>query len=136
MSVKKQSVRVLIADDVFDSRQLLTRLLCQLINAETREASTGVVALSQFRTFQPHITFMDIDMPERDGLDILKEIRQTDTQSFIIVVSGLGRIDKVQQAIALGVDGFIVKPFSAQRIVDVLRKYAAKSETPDLLGME
>lgn len=119
-------LRVLIADDDFGSRQLLGRLLNQFTRAQVCEARNGREAVEQFRLWSPDISFLDIDMPERDGLDVLAEIRSTGAPAFVVMVSALGSLAKVQQALELGVKGFIVKPYSARRVVDTLRRYAAE----------
>jgi YesN/AraC family two-component response regulator len=59
-----------------------------------------------------------------NGLTALKEIRAIDEQAYLVIVSGHGSLEKVQQALALGVAGFVVKPFSSKRMAEVLRKFA------------
>ena len=128
--------KILIADDAFDSRQLLSRLLSRLVNADIHEARHGLAASQEYRLTRPQITFLDIDMPERDGMAVLKEIRDIDPNAFVVMVSAHSAIDKVQEAIAMGIGGFVVKPYSAQRIVDVLNKYVSESGDAELLRPE
>ena len=125
--------KILIADDAFDSRQLLTRLLGRLADADVHEARDGVAANQEYLITRPQITFLDIEMPERNGLDVLREIRRGDPQSFVVIVSGFGALERVQAAIELGVNGFVVKPYSERRILDVLRKYVAETGDSGLL---
>lgn len=119
--------RILIADDFFDSRQLLAKMLQQLVDADIHEARDGAAASDEFRLVRPQITFLDIEMPARNGMLVLQEIRALDAKAFVVMVSGLSALETVRQAIALGVGGFVVKPYSAQRILDVLRKYVAET---------
>lgn len=125
--------RILIADDAFDSRQLLSRLLRQFVDADIHEARNGLVASQEYRMTRPQLVFLDIDMPERDGMEVLKEIRQEEPDAFVVMVTGFSAVEKVQEAIALGVGGFVVKPYSAQRILDVLHKYVAETGDAALL---
>jgi DNA-binding NtrC family response regulator len=115
--------RIVVADDSFDSRQILVRLLGQYVDAEIVEARNGVDAWTAYQRVQPQLTFLDIDMPGRDGLDVLSEIRASDPKAFVVLVSGLGAVEAVMKAITLGAGGFVVKPYAAQRILDVLLKY-------------
>jgi len=115
--------RILIADDAFDSRQLLARLLHQCVRAEVIEVRDGLAAIERFELIKPQITFLDIDMPGLDGMQVLERIRVVDPKAFVVMVSGSGAIKNVQAALALGVSGFVVKPYRPQRIVDMLHKY-------------
>ncbi|MGM9486736.1 response regulator transcription factor [Ideonella sp. YS5] len=119
-------LKVLAADDNFASRQWLARLLRQLAPVELREVRDGREALEAFHLARPDVVFLDIDMPELDGMQVLKEIRQADPQAFVVMVSALSSAAKVQQALELGVSGFIVKPYSAQRVVDILHRLASR----------
>ncbi len=119
--------RILIADDAFDSRQLLARFLHQCVRAEVIEVRDGLAAIERFELIKPQITFLDIEMPRFDGMQVLERIRAVDPKAFVVMVSGSGAIKNVQAALALGVNGFVVKPYRPQRIVDMLHKYRAES---------
>lgn len=118
---------ILVADDSFDSRQLLTRLLGQHVDAEIVEVRNGQDAIEEFERLRPDLTFLDIDMPDRSGIDVLREVRAGAPTAFVVMVTGVSSAQKVQEALALGVGGFVVKPYSARRIFDVVRKYEAES---------
>ena len=117
-------LRILIADDTPAIREILTRMLRQSVDAQHFEARNGHEAVREYRAKLPHLVFLDIDMPGSDGLTALKEIRSIDPQAYVVIVSGHGSLEKVQQALALGVAGFVVKPFSSKRIAEVLEKFA------------
>jgi YesN/AraC family two-component response regulator len=119
-----RQLRILIADDTPAIREVLTRMLRQLVEAQHFEARNGHEAVREYRAKLPHLVFLDIDMPGSDGLTALKEIRAIDEQAYVVIVSGHGSLEKVQQALALGVAGFVVKPFSSKRMAEVLRKFA------------
>jgi two-component system, chemotaxis family, chemotaxis protein CheY len=125
--------KILIADDTFDGRQLLSRLLAQFTNADVAESRDGLAAWTDYQVRRPEITFLDIEMPEINGIDVLRQIREADPKAFVVMVSGFSAIEKVQEAIALGIGGFVVKPYSPQRILDLLRKYAAETGDSALL---
>lgn len=130
---RRQEVKVLVADDAFDSRQWLTRLLRQFMRVHLIEARDGLEAIEAFRLLSPDIMFLDIDMPEKDGLAVLKDIRDVGSPAFVVIVSAHGGAAKVSEAVSLGVNGFVVKPYSARRILEILELYAAQVGQPGLL---
>jgi YesN/AraC family two-component response regulator len=119
-----KTLRILIADDTPAIREILARMLRQSVDAQLYEARNGPDALREYHARLPHLTFLDIDMPGADGLTVLKEIRSCDPEAFVVIVSGHGSLQKVQEAVTLGVAGFVVKPFSGRRIAEMLRKFA------------
>lgn len=121
--------RILIADDAFGSRQLLARILHPYVRVRVVEARDGVEAVEMFRSSGPRLTFLDIDMPGMDGMAVLRQIREIDPKAFVVMVSACGSVTQVRDALALGIGGFVVKPYSTQRILDVLRRY--KTATGD-----
>jgi CheY-like chemotaxis protein len=128
--------RVLIADDDHANRELLRRMLQQLTTAELHVANDGAAALEAYRDLKPQVSFLDINMPAMDGFAVLEQIRQADPEAFVVMVSGHSGADTVQKALKQGVGGYIVKPFSAQRIADTLARYVAKSGDGRLLRNE
>lgn len=88
-----------------------------------REARNGQEALAMWQTSRPRVTFLDIDMPEMDGLATLAQIRQQQPDAFVAIVSGRSSTDNVRAALTNGASGFVVKPYKPQRILDVLERY-------------
>jgi len=118
---------ILVADDTGDSRQLLVRLLQKCTTAQIVEARNGADAVDAFNRFRSPLVFLDIDMPEMDGMAALNKIRAIEQSSFCVMVTGLSSAKNVNQALAEGANAFVVKPYSAGRIADVLRKYEKHS---------
>jgi two-component system chemotaxis response regulator CheY len=119
-------IRVLVADDSGDSRQLLVRILREFVHADVVEARTGSDAWAHYMRMAPHMTFLDIDMPGRSGIEILGDIRRADSNAFVVMISGMSATANVMEAITLGACGFVVKPYAPIRILGVLEKYAAE----------
>ncbi len=111
-----QPLHILVADDAVESRQLLVRLLQRFTRGRMFlsivEVRNGVQALSAFRSHSPGLVFLDLDMPEMDGLSVLREIRALDDRAFIVIVSGVSSAKNVNEALALG-----PAPSSSNRIV-------------------
>jgi two-component system chemotaxis response regulator CheY len=119
--------RILVADDDHMTRQLLIRLLREFTRAELHEARDGPGALERFQTVRPQLTLLDIDMPGLDGMAVLEQIRAADPSAYIVMVTGVSKVELVRKALDLGVGGFVVKPYSAQRIADILGRYVQRT---------
>ena len=65
---------------------------------------------------------MDIIMPEMNGIDAVRKIMECDSTARIVMVSALGQQALVQEAITSGAKDFLIKPFNAARVVEVIAK--------------
>ena len=74
-------------------------------------------ALKKYAEEKPDMVFMDITMPNMDGLQALKKIREDDPNAKIVMCTAMGQEGMVVDAIKSGARDFIVKPFNADRIV-------------------
>ena len=115
--------RVLIADDVEEMRELLKATIEPLGCSVDAEAEDGMEALRLIVTIQPDIVFLDINMPVKSGLDVLAEMKTMDLKVFPVIVSGHSTVSNVQEAIQLGARGFVVKPYSTEKIQQILEKF-------------
>jgi two-component system chemotaxis response regulator CheY len=121
---------VLIADDSGPSREILSAILRNFVRGlKLTEARNGVDALESWKELNPRITMLDLDMPGMDGLAALQRIRAADPGAFVAIVSGRSSSDNVRQSLELGANGFVVKPYKPQRILDVLQRYATLKGT-------
>ncbi len=89
---------------------------------EIQFAKTGRSVIELAESFRPDIAIMDIQMPGINGIDAMKEIRQTNNNVIFIVVSAYDRFNYAKEAIQLGVMDYITKPMERKRIVSVLRQ--------------
>jgi two-component system chemotaxis response regulator CheY len=84
------------------------------------EASNGKEAVEKFIQLHPDLVTMDIVMPEIDGIQAVREILNADPAAKIVMCSALGQEPLVIESIAAGARDFIVKPFSAEKVLKVL----------------
>lgn len=84
------------------------------------EASNGKEAVQKFNQLHPDLVTMDIVMPEIDGIQAVREILYADPAAKIVMCSALGQEPLVIESIAAGARDFIVKPFSAEKVLKVL----------------
>lgn len=116
-------VEALIADDVRLMRQLLIRLLREQGLTKIEAVGDGHKAIAYFFRYQPHMVFLDIDMPGLDGLAALKQIKQWSPECFVCMISANSTLVNVKEAKAHGVDAFLVKPVSPLNLKRVLALY-------------
>ena len=83
-------------------------------------------ALDCIRDKQIDLVFLDMVMPDKDGIEVLKEIRQISSDLPVIVMSGYSVEDKKEKAIKLGAKGFLKKPFELDDIKRVIKSAIGK----------
>ena len=104
-------VKILIADDDLDIRETIRDRL-KAMGFWVVEASDGMEALAKLREDSPSITLLDLKMPKKDGLEVLKAIREEGFETTAIVITAYGTIDKAVEAMRAGAYDFLTKPFS------------------------
>ena len=87
------------------------------------QASNGVEGIEQTCSLQPDLVFMDIFMPEQDGLTSLRKIRELKIPVDVITVTAANDMETVKQVLHLGVFDYIMKPFSFERVQGTLENY-------------
>lgn len=85
------------------------------------DASTGREAIEQYEKLRPDLVFMDITMPEMDGLEAIQRILADFPEARIIVCSAMGQENIIEEAIFAGAVDFIIKPFEEERVVNAAR---------------
>ncbi|MDO6718364.1 response regulator [Psychrosphaera sp. 1_MG-2023] len=113
----------LIVDDVAMVRDFLRQTLVNMGANSIFEASTGEGGMQSFNKNLPDIIFLDIELPKSNGQQILKEMRLIKPNAFVVMVSAHSSADNVKTSIELGASGFVVKPFTSQKIRSVLKRY-------------
>lgn len=114
--------KVLIVDDAQFMRISLRRILEKHGFDVVGEAVDGVDAITKFKALQPDIVTMDITMPQMDGIAAIREIKKIRKDSNILVISAMGNMSCVYEAVAAGACGFIVKPFKEDDVLKNMSK--------------
>ena len=86
------------------------------------EAADGAQAVEMYQAEKPDLVFMDITMPNKDGLEALKEIKALDPAATVVMCSAMGQEAMVMDSIKSGAKDFIVKPFKPERILSTIKK--------------
>ena len=115
-------LRVLIVDDAIFMRKMISDILVENGMEIVGEADTGAKAVEKYMELRPDLVTMDIIMPEMNGIDAVRKIMEFDAKTRIVMCSALGQQALVQEAIAAGAKDFLIKPFNAARVVEVIAK--------------
>ncbi len=128
---------ILVVEDDRTLSDLITLVLDQLVGCTLVRARSGIEALSLFEIHHPPVIILDILLPQMNGIDFLRELRDRGwlEQTQVIITSALGYREIVQQAMKLGAKDFIVKPFDIQMLVKRVQRALEESgklsaETP------
>jgi CheY-like chemotaxis protein len=120
----RQDYRLLVAEDIPENRILLATLL-KSVGFHVREAVNGREAVEIWRQWQPHLIWMDIRMPEMDGLRAIKEIRRLPgaEKTVIIGLTAFAFEEDRKKILENGGDDFVRKPYIEEDIFYQLEKH-------------
>jgi PAS domain S-box-containing protein len=116
------SRRVLIADDNRDAAESLAELL-RMDGHDVTVVHNGKEALAAFSTFQPEVALLDIGMPELNGYEVARRVRQGSLGRAVtlIAVTGWGQDRDKTESLAAGFNHHLTKPIEADRLLEMLR---------------
>jgi len=108
---------VLIVDDTLFMRSSIRQMLEANGHSVAGEATNGKEAIEKFEEVKPDVILMDITMPDMDGLEALRRIKEIDPKAKVIMCTAMGQQAMVAKAVELGAQQFIVKPFQPDRLM-------------------
>src|SRR5437764_9904924 len=112
--------KVLIIDDEMGPRESLRMLLKP--NYQVHTADNVELGLQLLQENAPDAIVMDIRMPGTNGIDGLRKIREIDPYLSVIMLTGFGALETAQEALRLGANDYINKPFDAHEMRDVISR--------------
>lgn len=118
--------KILLVDDAAFMRKMIKDTLIKNGYTEVFEAVDGADAVEKFGEIGPDLVVMDITMPNMDGLQALKKIKEADAGAKVVMCTAMGQESMVVDAIKSGARDFIVKPFNADRIVQTVNAVLGK----------
>lgn len=118
--------KILIADDNENIREALTYLL-EDEGYKLWMAKDGVEALREAKNVRPDIIFLDIMMPEMNGYDVCRVIKNDPElkNTYIIMLTAKGQVAEQERGKEVGADEYIVKPFSPMEILTKIKRLLA-----------
>jgi two-component system chemotaxis response regulator CheY len=113
---------ILVCDDAAFMRMMIKDILTKNGYVVVGEAENGAKAVEKYNETKPDLVLMDITMPEMDGIQALKKIKEGDPGAMVIMCSAMGQQAMVIESIQSGAKDFIVKPFQADRVLEAVKK--------------
>ncbi len=117
-------MKILIVDDFSTMRRIIKNLLRDLGFSNTQEADDGTTALPMLQSGDFNFLVTDWNMPGMAGIDLLKKVRADENLSGlpVLMVTAESKRDQIVEAAQAGVNGYIVKPFTAQTLKEKIDK--------------
>ena len=116
----KGPLKILIVDDEVAIRELLYEVL-RREGYSTKTADSGIMALSVIEEFKPHVVLLDIRMPDMDGLQCLRRIKENYPATEVLMISGFASREIAQKSLELGAYDYMDKPISLKHLRDILK---------------
>ncbi|WP_434752676.1 response regulator [Paenibacillus amylolyticus] len=123
--------RVLLVDDEEDVREgLVVEVDWEVLDLRiVGLAENGREALEMAERVEPDIVITDISMPFMDGLELARRLRERNPLVKVVILTGYDEFDYARQAVSLSVDEYLLKPFSAGHLTELLTRLRAQMET-------
>jgi two-component system chemotaxis response regulator CheY len=123
LGARKMSSKVLVADDSSTMRKIILRSLAAVGVPDAVEAADGDEAIAAFKQDQFDLVLTDWNMPNKNGLELVREIRKLNKEVPVIMVTTEAEKSRVLEAIQAGVSDYLVKPFTADTLREKLEKH-------------
>ncbi len=126
-----KNMRILVVDDFSTMRRIIKNLLRDLGFNNTTEADDGTTALPMLQNGQFDLLITDWNMPGMQGIDLLKAVRaDARLQALpVLMVTAEAKREQIVAAAQAGVNGYIVKPFTAQTLKEKIDKIFERLES-------
>ncbi|WP_083676015.1 response regulator [Paenibacillus sp. FSL H8-0548] len=109
-SVREKNYTILVVDDNTSLRSMLNELFTSL-GFNVFEAANGAQALELFQQEMPNCVLLDLKMPDRDGIEILRDLRELSQAVPVILITGYADPAQLEEAEKLGISDCFMKPF-------------------------
>jgi two-component system, OmpR family, response regulator VanR len=126
-----KDISILCVEDEDGIREFVVNTLKYYFK-EVYEAKNGQEALELYEYYKPKIVLSDIQMPNMDGIDLVKKIRKNDSETMIIMLTAYSNEEYLMELINLNVDHFILKPLNSKKLNEALQKYIDKNFSEEI----
>lgn len=122
----KRKLKVLLVDDNSEHLRGVKELISMEAGYDVVGATTSAnIAINLIKKYRPDVVLMDINMPEKDGLQAIQEIEKLDLDTKVIALSGYDDADLIFRAMKLGAKGYILKTMASAQLIYAIDEIAA-----------
>ena len=123
-------MNIMLVDDSRTIRNIQKNTLAGMGYKDVDEAADGVEALAQLGKKRPDLMLVDWNMPNMDGITLIRKVREKDKDLPIIMVTTEAEKSRVMEALKAGVNNYVVKPFTADTLSEKINQTMSKVQTP------
>ncbi|MDF1882142.1 response regulator [Sulfurimonas sp. MAG313] len=124
LTEQTKKLTAMVVEDEGVANELLSSTFKNFFS-DVSSAFNGKEAIEIFERLKPDIIFVDIVMPEMDGIELSRKLREMNPNQIIIVISASNDIQKISESIEIGVNSFIQKPIDTKKIIELLSNVTA-----------
>ena len=122
MGVRMETIKVMIADD----HSMIREGIKQLLEFDgsikvVAEASNGIECLEKLGHYDPEVLLLDINMPEKNGIDVLRQMKAEDSKIKVLILTVHNEMEYLTSAVEIGVDGYILKDSESAELKKAIR---------------
>ncbi len=115
-------IRILVADDHPIVREGMVAILgTQADFSVIGEAGTGIEAVERVSALQPDVLLLDLEMPEIDGVEVLRQLQAKDIATRVVVFTAFDTDDRILQAVQAGAQGYLLKGAPREELFNAVR---------------
>ena len=126
-------MKILYVEDESQAREALTKYLNRRFG-KIFTAEDGVEGLSVFQEQEPDLVIVDLYMPNMDGLEMIKRIKEISPNVYVIVTSAVDEVGAILNGVNLGIDKYLLKPINPEELVKLVNAY--KEQLKELQTIE
>jgi putative two-component system response regulator len=130
-AIKKDKPTVLVIDDEAGPRDALKVILRPFFNIQAAESARA--AIDVLKTQQIDLITLDQKLPDRQGLDLLQEIKHDHADIEVIIITGYGSLKSAMEGIRHGAAGYLLKPFNVTELITLVNQTLEKKQRLDYL---
>ena len=120
-------MKILLVDDSRTIRNIQKNVLSEIGHTDVAEAADGVEALEQLSVGRPDLMLVDWNMPNMDGITLIRKVRETDKTLPMIMVTTEAEKSRVLEAVKAGVNNYVIKPFTAETLSEKIKQTMEKA---------
>jgi DNA-binding response OmpR family regulator len=123
--------KILVIDDELDILEFIKKYL-ERRGVLVRTEAGGSAGYAMIKSWKPDIVLLDISIPDMDGFEVLRQLRETDKTTKVVMVTGHGDKETRLQAEALGITAFLEKPLILEEVGEVIFSIIEERPLPEL----